>query len=316
VRTFNVASGDTAVVTFSYNPDGRGPPILTFFDPATGNPQPVQGSALVADSYVVDPASHTVRVVFDSSSFPSLSNLTGTLFTLSVAAPVTVPMPPSLPLPSPAPPTLPAPTATVSIPIPISVLVSSGPQGSGPAGPGQVAGGEAGPSARPSATVTGLGAGTLAARLAALGGTADLQTLRLLAAADVRSPLDLLPPPPPGPEVLPGLMPAPLDPRSLDGEGPTEAAADSSVGQAFQPDEAPSQDVLPDLRADAAQDDRVARLGVEHRNGVVLMLMAALGGPPLLPRGREGRRRAFGLRGRPEPRSPVVRRPSSVVRRP
>ncbi len=83
VRTVN-AVGGKLVVVFSYTDPGDGSvPSLTslrFFDRATGTFVPVAGSTAVPDSLVVDPVNHTITIVFDGTSLPSVTALTGTRF--------------------------------------------------------------------------------------------------------------------------------------------------------------------------------------------------------------------------------------------
>jgi hypothetical protein len=85
VRTINAGKSDVAVVTFSYSGDAAALPVLTYFDRASG-----QYLAIPPSSYVVDTASHTITLLLDSRSTPSLRQLGGTVFT--VAIPVTVPV--------------------------------------------------------------------------------------------------------------------------------------------------------------------------------------------------------------------------------
>jgi hypothetical protein len=88
VRAYNVSTSARAQVTFAY-PTGGGPPTLTWFDPALGANVPVLGSSLQVGSLVFDSSAHTVRIIFDQSSFPSLQDTNGTLFTLTVPLPAT-----------------------------------------------------------------------------------------------------------------------------------------------------------------------------------------------------------------------------------
>jgi len=75
------AGGGRLVAVFSYPDPGDGSvPSLRFFNPATGTFVPVTGSAAVPDSLVVDPVNHTITIVLDGTSFPSLTALRGTRF--------------------------------------------------------------------------------------------------------------------------------------------------------------------------------------------------------------------------------------------
>jgi Bacterial Ig domain len=77
VRVLSADPGDKLVVTFTY-PAGAGFGGLFFFDQASGTMRPVQSSA--NSPLVVDPVAHTVTVVLDSTSFPSVLQLSGTRF--------------------------------------------------------------------------------------------------------------------------------------------------------------------------------------------------------------------------------------------
>jgi autotransporter-associated beta strand protein len=95
IRVTGAVPGATLVVTFKYDSTGITNPIVYFFDPTTGTPQPVHGSTHIPNSYVVDPVAHTVRIIFDSTSFPTIFNLKKTVLTVAVAAPVPSPPAPS-----------------------------------------------------------------------------------------------------------------------------------------------------------------------------------------------------------------------------
>ncbi|MBY0527249.1 MAG: hypothetical protein K2R98_27890 [Gemmataceae bacterium] len=143
VRTVNVDGHDYATVTFGYYlPDGlTNLPVLSYFDqilralePVLGSTQyildangdPVDPQLVPPDRVIVNPISKTITVTFDSTSTPTLENLKGTVFT------ITIPLPsPAAPLPlnSPQvmgpnlPPVLPVPQA-VNLPanIPLQLL--------------------------------------------------------------------------------------------------------------------------------------------------------------------------------------------------
>jgi hypothetical protein len=55
-----------------------------FYDPSTGSFVRVQGSTRFPNSLQIDLVNGTVTIIIDSTSFPSLSLLTGTVFTVSV----------------------------------------------------------------------------------------------------------------------------------------------------------------------------------------------------------------------------------------
>jgi hypothetical protein len=84
VRVLSADPGDKLVVIFTY-PAGAGFGGLSFFDPASGTMRPVQNSA--SSPLVVDPVAHTVTVVLDSTSFPSVLQLSGTRFIASGKSP-------------------------------------------------------------------------------------------------------------------------------------------------------------------------------------------------------------------------------------
>lgn len=74
-------------IVFNYEPTGV-PPEVKWFDPVSGEFRPFRGSTRFADSFVIDPESKTVTITIDgSTSSPTLSGLTGTLFTLTVPTP-------------------------------------------------------------------------------------------------------------------------------------------------------------------------------------------------------------------------------------
>jgi predicted outer membrane repeat protein len=85
LRDTNPVTGAQLVVTFRF-PAGAGVPQLMFFDPAQGKFVPVVGSTLFPPVQVA-PGVLSVTVVFDATSFPQISSLTGSVFTI-VLAPV------------------------------------------------------------------------------------------------------------------------------------------------------------------------------------------------------------------------------------
>jgi parallel beta-helix repeat protein len=90
VRGINLTDADTAVVVFAYPGGGVGLPVLRYFDPARDAFLPVQGSTRAPATPSIDQANRLISVVFDSTSRPALTSLTGTVFTVSVALPVEV----------------------------------------------------------------------------------------------------------------------------------------------------------------------------------------------------------------------------------
>jgi hypothetical protein len=83
LRDTNPVTGAQLVVTFRF-PAGAGVPTLMFFDPAQGKYVPVAGSALFPPVQVA-PGVLSVTVVFDATSFPQLSSLNGSVFTIVLA---------------------------------------------------------------------------------------------------------------------------------------------------------------------------------------------------------------------------------------
>ncbi|MFO0879311.1 MAG: hypothetical protein U0840_18350 [Gemmataceae bacterium] len=95
IRALNVAHNDIALVTFAVAGLRAGDvPSLTYFDPVTGRQVRVQSSLVL-----IDPVQQTITFRLDAASMPSLLNLGGTVFTISVPLPVPVdPLPPASPL--------------------------------------------------------------------------------------------------------------------------------------------------------------------------------------------------------------------------
>lgn len=84
VRLTNARPADRLTVVFSYPPGVAGPVRLDFYDPVRRRFVPVQGSRLVPNSLRIDPVARTITVVFDGTSFPAVTELRGTVFTVSV----------------------------------------------------------------------------------------------------------------------------------------------------------------------------------------------------------------------------------------
>jgi hypothetical protein len=102
IRSVNLTAEDKAVVTFQI-PPGVGIPTLQYFDVASHSFKPVQ-----ADSIVIDSLHQTITLTFDAGSTPSLSNLSGTVFLVSI---------PQGGVSSPAPASPPALPTSVSPPV-------------------------------------------------------------------------------------------------------------------------------------------------------------------------------------------------------
>jgi hypothetical protein len=88
VRATGVDAAGRLVVTFHFSGGNGQPVVLEFFDQDTGHYQPVVGSRLAPQSVIVDLTGETVTVVFDASSFPALTALSGTVFTIALTASV------------------------------------------------------------------------------------------------------------------------------------------------------------------------------------------------------------------------------------
>jgi predicted outer membrane repeat protein len=89
IRATNPTDGARLVVTFRF-PDRGGVPQLEFFDPNQGKYVAVSVTAL-GPSVPAGAGMLSITVVFDASSFPSLSDLHGSVFTIVLApAPTTV----------------------------------------------------------------------------------------------------------------------------------------------------------------------------------------------------------------------------------
>ncbi|HYU62072.1 MAG TPA: Ig-like domain-containing protein [Solirubrobacterales bacterium] len=80
LRTIGATSADVLVAKFRYpadTPPGTVPTLL-FLDPQSGRFEPVGGSTKLPDSLVVDEANREITIVFDDTSFPTLTSLKGT----------------------------------------------------------------------------------------------------------------------------------------------------------------------------------------------------------------------------------------------
>jgi hypothetical protein len=79
LRALGTGADDRLSVVFSY-PASELPPdsALYFYDPGSGAFRPVVGSVLASPSMVIDPIAHQITVIFDRTSTPTLTALTGT----------------------------------------------------------------------------------------------------------------------------------------------------------------------------------------------------------------------------------------------
>ena len=79
----SVGSGTSMTITFYFT--ARSPEqALLFYDTTTGSYQLVQGSTLTPESLVAEPLEGQITVVFDSTSFPAITDLGGTVFTVAL----------------------------------------------------------------------------------------------------------------------------------------------------------------------------------------------------------------------------------------
>jgi hypothetical protein len=79
-------AGDTVTATFRF-PAGALNPTLLFFNEDVSAYQPVLGSQLAPASLTVDRLQSVIRVVFDRTSFPAITDLDGTVFTIAIPSP-------------------------------------------------------------------------------------------------------------------------------------------------------------------------------------------------------------------------------------
>jgi hypothetical protein len=84
VRLVDAGSGDRLTIAFGYEDTGVPTvPTLTFFDPTTDAFQPVVGSTVIPSSITVDTVARLVTVILDQTSFPRVTDLTGTRLVVS-----------------------------------------------------------------------------------------------------------------------------------------------------------------------------------------------------------------------------------------
>src|SRR5262249_5266596 len=107
-------------------------PVLSFID-AAGNPQVVQTSQLAPGSFRIDTQAGTITIVFDGSSFPRLSSLNRTVFTISIPTTVEV-----------IHPVTPAPDSALALALAMSVTTLES-VGGGAAAPASAGGGAGAP---------------------------------------------------------------------------------------------------------------------------------------------------------------------------
>lgn len=85
-RVTTAGIDDTLRLVFHFPPQPAGTQLtLMAFDEATQTYVAVQGSSLFPNSLVVDAAAGTIILILDRTSFPQLTSLTGTVFTVGVS---------------------------------------------------------------------------------------------------------------------------------------------------------------------------------------------------------------------------------------
>lgn len=85
VRVTGASEDGELAVTFEFTGDPTQVQLL-FLDPSTNTYQPVLGSTLNPSSLQLDTTNKTITVVFDSTSFPTLQELRGTVFSIGVSS--------------------------------------------------------------------------------------------------------------------------------------------------------------------------------------------------------------------------------------
>lgn len=87
VRVTGAVAGSTLTAVFHYDGVGTREPVLTFFDTTTQTFQPVQGSLIKLNSFIVDLKNEIITVIFDATSVPVITAMHGTVFAIAVPAP-------------------------------------------------------------------------------------------------------------------------------------------------------------------------------------------------------------------------------------
>jgi hypothetical protein len=100
IRSVDLTAQDKVVMTFQFSP-GRGTPALEYFDSSSQSFKPILGSTIQPNSFAIDPVRGTITLVLDESSTPRLTDLTRTVFVVSIPqaqlSPSVVSPPPTLP---------------------------------------------------------------------------------------------------------------------------------------------------------------------------------------------------------------------------
>ncbi|HTU23523.1 MAG TPA: Ig-like domain-containing protein [Gemmataceae bacterium] len=82
-RSVNLTAQDKLIATFQLS-RGEGTPALEYFDTASQSFKPVLGSTLLPNSLVIDSVDGTITLILDESSTPRLTDLSGTVFVVSI----------------------------------------------------------------------------------------------------------------------------------------------------------------------------------------------------------------------------------------
>lgn len=93
LRVKNADPADRVVVSFGYPDIGGAEPVLLYYNPAAGAFVEVGGSTRLPGSLAIDRAARVITVVLDVSSTPAVTSLLGTVFTVAVRVPGSVPVP-------------------------------------------------------------------------------------------------------------------------------------------------------------------------------------------------------------------------------
>jgi hypothetical protein len=92
IRALNASSPNVLTARLSYgNGTSSADPTVLYYDKTAAAFAGVHGSTTRPNSFVVDKAGHTVTVMIGDTSTPKVTDLAGTVFTVSVPAPTTSP---------------------------------------------------------------------------------------------------------------------------------------------------------------------------------------------------------------------------------
>ncbi|MGL4553817.1 MAG: choice-of-anchor Q domain-containing protein, partial [Gemmataceae bacterium] len=233
VRGVNIGPNDTATVVFTYFNDDFDLPSLFYFDG-------VETVEIGRDQYRVDAAARTITIRFSGASDPKLSDLTLTVFTITVPIGVVSPV-----QPTPTPGLGGGGGAGGVFPLVLPTAVRSPFEGTADEGRVAQAAAYDGPG-----TVVGRAAAALMVTTAGLAGEpeeedgGDVPTWFTRRTRGVGALADL-PPPPDAAAALPGVTLTPAEPRSLD-FGPS---SDRPVEE-VEPPEAEAQEMAAPEEAD------------------------------------------------------------------